>query len=111
MEVYKVGEEMKQCLDRDHCDRFDNDRCDHRYDDCDCNDRDDDWNFGDWLPILIIVFLLCGGTNIFGGYGCKDDCCDNNGFGGSWLLILILIFFLFGNQRGGKDGFLGGLFG
>ncbi len=102
---------MKQCLDRDCCDSFEKDRCDHGFDDCGCDDHDD-WNFGDWLPILIIVFLLCGGTNIFGGFGCKDDCCgDNNGFGGSWLLILILIFFFFGNQSGGKDGFLGGLFG
>ena len=104
---------MKQCLDRDRCDRFERDRCERKFDDCECSDHDDGWNIGDWLPIIIIVFLLCGGTNIFGGFGCRDDCScsDNNGFGGGWLLILILIFFFFGNQRGGKDGFLGGLFG
>lgn len=106
-----MSDELKQCIDRDRCDRFENDRCDNRYDDCECG-RDDEWNWGEWLPILIIVFLLCGGTNIFGGFGCRDDCCDNNnGFGGGWLLILIVIFFLFTNQGGGKDGFLGGLFG
>ncbi|MEL7657323.1 MAG: hypothetical protein AAGU75_15625 [Bacillota bacterium] len=110
-----MGEDMKQCLDRDRCDRFDRDRCDREpiHDDCECRDHDDNWNWGDWLPILIIVFLLCGGTNIFGGgFGCsRSDSCDDNGFGGSWLLILVLIFFFFGNQRGGKDGFFGGLFG
>lgn len=78
--------------------------------------KDDEWGFGDWLPIIIIVFLLCGGTNIFGGGygGYKDDCYDNNGlFGGgsSWLLILVVIFlFLGGDHKDGK-GFLGGLFG
>jgi hypothetical protein len=66
----------------------------------------DDWD-SPMSPIIIIVFLLCGGTNIFGG-GCKDDSCDN-GFGGSWLLILLVIFLFLGNQRDGK-GFLGGIF-
>lgn len=107
-----MGDDFKQCLDRD---RFDKD-C--RRDECIAPDRGDDWGFGDWIPIIIIVFLLCGGTNIFGGLGgfggCggRDDCCsdNNNGFGGSWLLILIVIFLFFGNQRDGK-GFLGGLFG
>ncbi|HHU17900.1 MAG TPA: hypothetical protein GXZ70_06810, partial [Clostridiales bacterium] len=57
-----------------------------------------------------IVFLLCGGTNIFGGSGYKDDFCgDNTGFGGGWLLILILVFLFLGNQKDGK-GFLGGFF-
>ena len=110
--VYKVGDEFKQSLDRDRCDKYDKfDKCDKdcRHDDYDCRDRDDDWGLGDWLPIIIIVFLLCGGTNIFGGN--RDDCYDNNGgFGGSWLLILIVIFLFLGNQRDGK-GFLGGLFG
>ena len=105
-----MSDELKQCIDRDYCDRYEKDRCDNKYDDCGCG-RDDEWNWGEWLPILVIVFLLCGGTNIFGGNGCRDDCCDNNGFGGGWLLILIVIFFLFTNQSGGKDGFLGGLFG
>jgi len=109
MEVYKVGDELKQCLDRD---RYNKDCCekDRRHEDFISCDRSDDWDFGDWLPIIIIVFLLCGGTNIFGGFGFKDDCSDNNGFGGSWLLILIVIFLFLGNQRDGK-GFLGGLFG
>ena len=114
MEVYKVGDEMKQCMDRDRCDRCDREPI---IDDCGCSD--DGWNFGEWLPLLIIIFLLCGGTNIFGGFGgfggsgCRSDCCDNNnGFGGGWLLILVLIFlFLGGNQRCGRDGFFGGLFG
>ncbi|MDF2653776.1 MAG: hypothetical protein K0R19_250 [Bacillota bacterium] len=107
-----MGDELKQSIDRDRC--FDKDR----YDDCDC-DRENESGWGEWLPILLIVFLLCGGTNIFGGFGglggfggggCRDECCDNNGFGGGWLLILILIFFLFQNNQGcGKDG--GGFFG
>lgn len=68
----------------------------------------DDWDFGSWLPILILIFLLCGGMGtIFGGG--QGDCCDHNG-GGSWILILIVIFFLCGNQGGCKDGFFGGLF-
>jgi len=105
-----VGDEFKQCLDKDRFDRCDKDYC--KRDDFICShEHSDEWGFGDWLPIIIIVFLLCGGTNIFGGgYGCRDDCCDNNGFGGGWLLILLLIFLFFGNQRGEK-GFLGGLFG
>jgi hypothetical protein len=119
MEVYEVGDEMKQCFDRDRCDRCDREPI---IDDCECGD--DGWNFGEWLPLLIIIFLLCGGTNILGGFGgfggfggnggngCRSDCGDNNGFGGGWLLILVLAFlFLGGNQRCGKDGFLGGLFG
>lgn len=101
-----MGDDFK-CMDRDHFEK------DFRRDDCDFRDRGEDWGFGDWLPIIIIVFLLCGGTNIFGGFGGghKDDCFDDNGFGGgSWLLILIVIFLFLGNQRDGK-GFLGGLFG
>lgn len=108
-----MGDEFKQCLDRDRYDKFDKECCgkDFKRDDfCHDHDHDDDWDLADWLPILIIVFLLCGGTNIFGGSGCKDDCGDGNGFGGSWLLILILLFLFMGNQRDGK-GFLGGLFG
>ena len=113
-----MGEDMKQCFDRDRCDRFDKDRCEPIREECECRDHDDGWNWGDWLPILIIVFLLCGGTNIFGGggYGCsRSDCYDNNGiFGSGWLLILLLVFLFLGNgnQRGcGNNGFLGGLFG
>ncbi|MDD3169785.1 MAG: hypothetical protein PHC91_10050 [Eubacteriales bacterium] len=105
-----MGDEMKQCLDKDRFDRYEKDPCNCRSDDCIGHERSDDWGLGDWLPIIIIVFLLCGGSNIFGG-GDKDDCCDNNGFGGSWLLILIVIFLFLGNQRDGKGGFLGGLFG
>jgi len=101
---------MKQCLNRD---RFDKECCekDHRHEEFVSCERSDDWGFGDWLPIIIIVFLLCGGTNIFGGFGGnRDDCSDNNGFGGSWLLILIVAFLFLGNQKDGK-GFLGGIFG
>ena len=97
-----MGDDFK-CMDRDF-----------RRDDCNCSNRDDDWGFGDWLPIIIIVFLLCGGTNIFGGFGGgRDGCCDDNGFGGggSWLLIIIVIFLFLGNQGGDGKGFLGGLFG
>lgn len=103
-----MGDELKQCLEKDRFDKFEKDRC-KRDDFCTSgHERSDEWGFGDWLPIIIIVFLLCGGTNIFGGY--RDDCYDNNGFGGGWLLILLLIFLFLGNQRDGK-GFLGGLFG
>lgn len=100
-----MGDEFKQCLDRDHFDRDcrRDDFCTSSRDRC---ERSDDWGWGDWLPILIIVFLLCGGTNIFGGS--RDDCYDNGGFGGSWLLILLVIFLFLGNQRDGR-GFLGGI--
>jgi len=110
-----MGEEMKQCLDRDRCDRFERDRCEPIRDECECREKEEGWNWGEWLPILLIVFLLCGGTNIFGGgYGCsRSDCYDNNGFGSGWLLILVVIFFFLGNQnqRCGNDGLFGGLFG
>lgn len=98
---------MKQCFEKDRFDRCEKDRC-RQEEFISCSDRPDEGGFGEWIPILIIVFLLCGGTNIFGGG--RDDCCDNNGFGGSWLLILLLIFLFLGNQRDGR-GFLGGLFG
>jgi len=103
-----MGEDMRQCFDRDRCEK---DRCekDFKRDECrDFDDCDNDWDLGSWIPIIIIIFLLCGGTNIFGGNGCRDDSCDN-GFGGSWLLIIVVIFLLFSNQKDGK-GFLGGLF-
>lgn len=101
-----MGDDLKQCFDRDRRDR---DFCDRKLD-CDCTSSSDDcgsdWDLGSWLPILIIIFLLCGGTNILGSS--RDDCSDN-GFGGGWLLILILLFLFLGNKDG-KDGFLGGLF-
>ena len=106
-----MGDEFKQCLDRDRFDKFDKSCCDKgfRHDDF-CHDHDDSWDLASWIPIIIIVFLLCGGTNIFGGSGYKDDLCgDNTGFGGGWLLILILEFLFLGNQKDGK-GFLGGFF-
>ena len=106
-----MGDEFKQCLDRDRFDKFDKSCCDKgfRHDDF-CHDHDDSWDLASWIPIIIIVFLLCGGTNIFGGSGYKDDFCgDNTGFGGRWLLILILVFLFLGNQKDGK-GFLGGFF-
>jgi len=109
LEVYnKLGEDMKQCFEKDRLDRFDKDCCRHS-DFSDCHEHPEEGGFGEWIPILIIVFLLLGGTNIFGGG--HDDCWDNNnGFGGSWLLILLVIFLFLGNQREGK-GFLGGIFG
>ncbi len=77
---------------------------------CDpCCDKDDDWDWGSWLPILIIIFILCGGFGWFGGNN-RNDCCDNNDGGGSWLLILIVIFLLFNQGDSRKGGFLGGLF-
>jgi hypothetical protein len=47
-----MGDDFK-CGDR--FDKFDKD-CRHD----DFHGHDDDWSFGDWLPIIIIVFLLCG---------------------------------------------------
>ena len=116
-----MGEEIK-CLDRDRCDR---DRCDRDYKDrhpgpgcdchpvpdCDCHENDDEWDIFTWILIIVGIFLLCGGTNIFGGNGCgKDDCCDGGG-SGIWILIIILVFLFLGNQNDCKGGgFLGGLF-
>ncbi len=98
-------------------------RCEPPQNDCccepkfDCNEPcQDDNGFGSWLPILILIFLLCGGTGTFfgGGGGCGDrgDCCDNNSNGGFWIIILLVIFFIWNNNQGGgcKDGFFGGLF-
>ena len=100
---------MKQCFEKDRLDRFDKDCC-RRSDFSDCHEHPEEGGFGEWILILVVVFLLLGGTNIFGGG--HDDCWDNNnnGFGGSWLLILLVIFLFMGNQRDGK-GFLGGIFG
>lgn len=112
-----MGEEMKQCFDRERCDRdhFDRDCCDRdKKHECHIPDDDcaPDFDIGGWLPIIIIIFLLLGGTNIFDGFGgrgsCKDDCDDSGGF--SWILIIIVIFLLFNNQNDGKGGFLDGLF-
>ena len=68
---------MKQCLDKDRCfDKFEKDHC-RRDDFCtSSHERSDEWGFGEWIPIIIIVFLLCGGTNIFGGFFGRDDCCE-----------------------------------
>lgn len=106
-----MGDDLRQCFERDRCDRD----CKP---DCDCHDHHDDhcgsdWDFGGWIWIIVIIFLLCGGTNFFGGFGgsgCKDDCCDS-GFGGFgfWILIIIVIFWIFGSQKDDKcgGGFLG----
>ncbi|WP_227020242.1 hypothetical protein [Sinanaerobacter chloroacetimidivorans] len=107
-----MGDDLRQCFERDRCDRD----CKP---DCDCHDHHDDhcgsdWDFGGWIWIIVIIFLLCGGTNFFGGgfggSGCKDDCCDS-GFGGFgfWILIIIVIFWIFGSQKDDKcgGGFLG----
>lgn len=113
MEVFKVGDEYRQYQDRDCGER-------DRKVESECCDRDDScgagWNIGEWLPILLIIFLLCGGTNWlggltggFGGGGCRrDDCCDDGGGGISWILILLVLFWLF-NQKDDNCG--GGLFG
>ena len=74
-----------------------------------CCGKDDDWDLGSWLPILIIVFILCGGFSWFGG-GNRNDCNDNNEGWGGWLLILLVVFLLFNQGDGKKGGFLGGLF-
>lgn len=109
-----MGDEYRQYQDRDCCDR-------DRKVESECCDREDScgagWDFGEWLPILLIIFLLCGGTGWlgglvggFGGNNCrKDDCCDDVGGGGiSWILIGLVIFWLF-NQKDDNCG--GGLFG
>lgn len=117
-----MAEDMKQCYDAcdrhgpvcDPCDTCDPcNPCD-TYDPCEPVCEDTGWDWASWLPILLIVFLLCGGLDWFGGG--KDDCCDGVGggglFGGSGALIIILIviFFLCQNDKDGKGGFLGGLF-
>jgi len=95
----------------DSCDPCnDRDRCDDRR--CD-GDRDGiDWET--WLPILIILFFLCGGASGlgFGGNQCGDGCCDNNSGSWSWILILIILFCFLNNGNGndGRGGLLGGLF-
>lgn len=112
--MFVLGEDYK-CLDacrdpadtrrggRQHYDKCD--PCDPCCDPCDpCCDPDDDWDWGSWLPILIIIFILCGGFGLFSG-GCKDDCFG--GGSGSWLLILLVIFLLFQSSDDKKGGFLG----
>lgn len=114
-EDYKYCDTCRESVDshrdtryRDKCDPHD--KCEP-YDACEpCYDHhDDDWDWGSWLPILIVVFILCGGFGWFTGGG-KDDCCDSGGSGG-WLLILLIIFLVWQSQSDGKKGgFLGGLF-
>lgn len=93
---------------REPCAPFD--LCDDPCDPCDpCDHDNNEWDWGSWLPILIIVFILCGGLGWFTGGNHHDD-CDNNG-SGSWLLILLIIFLVWQGQNDGKKGgFLGGLF-
>ena|GEM_PF-1054356 len=120
-----MGEELKQCLDRE---RYDRDRCgrerghdcDSHESDCDHHHKpdsdscreDEDGDILTWILIIVVIFLLCGGTSLFGGNSCtsRDECSDNNGFG-IWIVVLVLIFLFMGNQREGSGGFLGGLFG
>lgn len=74
-----------------------------KYDHCDpCDHKDDDWS--EWLPILIIIFILIGGLDWFGG---DKDSCGKDG-SGSWLLILLVIFLIWQGSDGKKGSF--GLF-
>ncbi|MDD2216297.1 MAG: hypothetical protein PHR60_01225 [Eubacteriales bacterium] len=75
-----------------------------------CYDHNEnDWDWGSWLPIIIIVFILCGGFGWFTGTN-KDDCYESSG-SGSWILIVLVIFLLWQGQGDGKKGgFLSGLF-
>ncbi|MBQ8589114.1 MAG: hypothetical protein IJ486_01490 [Firmicutes bacterium] len=75
-----------------------------------CCDSGNGWE--SWLPILILVFLLCGGFSGFGsgGNNCSDHCGDNGGSWG-WILILIVLFcFCGGSGNDGRGGLFGGLF-
>lgn len=118
MEVLWLGEEYKY---HDPCrEGYDQRKDQHRHHEethechsCEpcgsCYDHDNDWDWGSWLPILIVVFILCGGFGWFTGGG-KDDCYDGGGSGG-WLLIILVIFLVWQGQGDGKKGgFLGGLF-
>lgn len=104
----------QDCDCHDHHDRQDRCDCDRR--DC-CENRrcDTDGNGADWeswLPILIILFFLCGGFSglgFGGGNQCGDNCCDNNSGSWSWILILIILFCFLNNGNGNDGG--GGLFG
>jgi len=105
---YRYSDSCRDDHDFRSCDSFDP-CCD-----CDKEESDDLWS---WLPIIIIVFILCGGLGWFGGGGRGDSCgissCGGGSEGGgmSWLLIIIVIILLLNPGDGKKGGFLGGLFG
>ena len=86
------------------------DGCDDRR--CDGDQGGSDWET--WLPILILLFFLCGGFSGlgFGSNQCGDSCCDNNNGSWGWILILIILFCFLNNGNGndGKGGLFGGLF-
>ena len=113
MEVIFLNEDYsKQCCDDRRCDdrRCDDRCCDDRC--CDGDQGGSDWET--WLPILILLFFLCGGFSGlgFGSNQSGDPCCDNNNGSWGWILILIILFCFLNNGNGndGKGGFLGGLF-
>lgn len=94
-------------------------RDDYRFDDdcgiCDtydpCCDKEDGDDFGSWIPIIIIVFILIGGLNWFSG-GSRDSCRnEGGGESGGWLIVIVIILLIFGSGDGKKGGFLGGLLG
>lgn len=108
LEVEKLGDEYR-CHDRhrDACGK--EDRCDpcDPCNPCDpCDHHDNDWDWGSWLPIIILVIFLAGGLDWFGGS--DKDCCDRDGGSGSWLLILLILFLFWqGNQDDKKKGGFG----
>lgn len=94
----------------DSCDRMDDCMaCDPCETYC---DKEDEWDWGSWLPILVIVLILTGGFGLFRGGGGRNDCDGGGGEGGiSWILIIVVIILLFSQGGDGKKGgFLGGLF-
>lgn len=97
-----MGDEFKQCFDG-------SDRCHHRdpLDDCQdcCHDQSQEFSWETWLPVIIVLLLLFGGSSLGGS---KDD-CGSNGIG-TWLLVLVVIWVLFARDND-KGGLFGGLFG
>ena len=89
--------------------------CDPCCDPCEprnpCDTNNGGWE--SWLPLIILIFILCGGFSGLGigGNQCNDPCGNNGGGNCNWILILILLFCFCGNGNDGKGGLFGGLFG